>query len=134
MALNGLNHITLAVGNLDRSFGFYVDTLEFKPRAKWSQGAYLSLNGFWLCLSVDEVSPSADYTHIAFSVDQNALKLCSENLAQAGAHIWKNNNSEGDSIYFLDPDGHKLELHCGDLATRLASLKLAPYDGLQLFD
>ncbi|GHL45122.1 hypothetical protein ECZU28_51170 [Escherichia coli] len=31
-------------------------------------------------------------------------------LAQAGAEVWKDNRSEGASYYFLDPDGHKLEL------------------------
>ncbi|HEX5514181.1 MAG TPA: glutathione transferase, partial [Gammaproteobacteria bacterium] len=47
--------------------------------------------------------------------------------------IWKDNKSEGDSLYFLDPDGHKLEIHVGDLESRLAALREKPYEGLQLF-
>lgn len=130
----GLNHITLAVSDLERSFRFYVDTLGFRPHARWLQGAYLSSHGLWLCLSVDRAMPSSDYTHIAFSVKSNALIESREKLQRADAPIWKENTSEGDSIYFKDPDGHKLELHSGDLQSRLESLKTEPYDGLEWFD
>ena len=40
------------------------------------------------------------------------------------------NHSEGRSLYVLDPDGHKLEIHVGTLADRLESLKRKPYAGL----
>ena len=36
---------------------------------------------------------------------------------------WKINTSEGDSLYILDPNNHKLELHVGSLQTRLNYLK-----------
>ncbi|MCV4861229.1 hypothetical protein OFB63_34790, partial [Escherichia coli] len=47
---------------------------------------------------------------------------------------WKDNRSEGASYYFLDPDGHKLELHVGNLAQRLAACRERPYKGMVFFD
>ena len=29
---------------------------------------------------------------------------------EAGVEVFKDNTSPGDSFYFLDPDGHKLEI------------------------
>jgi hypothetical protein len=36
-------------------------------------------------------------------------------------------------VYFLDPDGHRLEVHAGSLESRLASA-LGNYDGIVLMD
>jgi hypothetical protein len=47
--------------------------------------------------------------------------------------VWKTNKSEGASHYFLDPDGHKLELHVGSLAQRLAACRAKPYKGMVFF-
>jgi len=52
--LAGLNHLTLAVTDLQRSVDFYVRVLGFRPRAQWDMGAYLELGDLWLCLSSDE--------------------------------------------------------------------------------
>ena len=62
------------------------------------------------------------YTHIAFDVTQEDFAAAVEQVKQAGAGDWRQNKSEGDSYYFLDPDGHKLELHVGTLETRLAAM------------
>ena len=132
--LKGLNHITLAVKDLEESFTFYTSLLGFKPHAKWSRGAYLSLGDLWLCLSCDESKPAEDYSHIAFDIAAENFSDFSCSLMDAGVTQWKQNSSEGDSLYILDPDGHKLEIHVGSLKSRLESLQLNPYDGLQLFE
>jgi len=54
----------------------------------------------------------------------------SRKVISSGAKQWKENKSEGEFLYFLDPDEHKLELHVGNLELRLASLKDKPYKGL----
>ncbi len=120
-SVSGLNHVTLAVSHLDRSIAFYRDLLGFTLRATWTDGAYLEAGQLWLCLSRDEAAraePHPDYTHIAFSVAPEDFAALGSTI-RAAAVIWKDNRSEGNSLYFLDPDGHKLELHVGTLQSRL---------------
>ena len=134
--ITGINHITLSVSDLARSFLFYATVVGLKPVAKWARGAYLMAGSDWVCLSLDEqarAAPPAEYTHVAFSVDADIFESCADSLRTHAVVEWKKNRSEGDSLYFLDPDGHKLEIHAGNLESRLASLRAEPYEGLQLF-
>jgi catechol 2,3-dioxygenase-like lactoylglutathione lyase family enzyme len=139
--LTGLNHLTLAVTDLERSVGFYTGLLGLKLEAQWDGGAYLSLGGLWLCLSLDpardirNIEPQpADYTHYAFSIAQAGFAPFCARLRAAGVDEWRKNKSEGDSFYFLDPDGHQLEIHVGDLASRLAACRAQPYAGMRFGD
>lgn len=129
--LNGLNHITLAVSDLDRSLAFYVSVLGMKGLVRWDTGAYLSLGEVWFCLSCDAVVPGRDYSHIALDIAEQDFAAFTQKLRAAGVAEWKQNRSEGDSVYFLDPDGHKLEVHSGSLQSRLEALKHKAYSGLQ---
>lgn len=135
--LTGLNHLTLAISDLTRSLAFYRDVLKLRVEATWDAGAYLSLPGLWLCLSLDpqrssEASP--DYTHYAFSVSAADFPRFVEKLKEANVREWRDNRSEGASFYFLDPDGHKLEAHVGDLASRLDACRQKPYAGMRFHD
>lgn len=137
MTLTGLNHLTLAVNDLPASVAFYTAVLGFTRRAEWHAGAYLTLGDLWLCLSLDKAAASAPargYTHFAFTVGQDAFRAFCMRLDDAGATQWRSNASEGDSVYFLDPDGHQLEAHVGTLASRLAKCRAAPYAGMRFFD
>jgi catechol 2,3-dioxygenase-like lactoylglutathione lyase family enzyme len=124
--ISALNHITLAVTDIDRSFDFYRNVLVFKPLAKWNMGAYFLVgeeaNGLWFCLNVDQHRvPSPCYTHYAFTVSKEQFEPMSDRIITSGAHVFKENTSPGESLYFLDPDGHKLEIHTGNWANRLAA-------------
>jgi catechol 2,3-dioxygenase-like lactoylglutathione lyase family enzyme len=135
--LRGLNHLTLAVRELPRSVDFYHRILGFRLEATWDAGAYLSLGGLWLCLSRDDAmaaGPRSDYTHYAFDIDQAAFPAFCARLRGEGVVEWRVNRSEGDSLYFLDPDGHKLEAHVGGLAARLAACRVQPYAGMRFYD
>jgi catechol 2,3-dioxygenase-like lactoylglutathione lyase family enzyme len=133
--LKGLNHLTLAVSNIAGSIDFYHHLLGLPLHARWDSGAYLSCGDLWLCLSLDAqrhyiASQESDYTHYAFSIDENDFAAFVARLTQAGVTSWKENKSEGESFYFLDPDGHKLEAHVGGLAQRLAACRAKPYKGM----
>jgi catechol 2,3-dioxygenase-like lactoylglutathione lyase family enzyme len=122
--IQGLNHLTLAVTDLERSVAFYRDVLGLELKALVDNGAYLEAGALWLCLSVDAAAADArraDYTHYAFDVAAEDFEALSERVRRH-ATVWKDNRSEGASLYFLDPDGHRLELHVGSLASRLAAL------------
>ena len=134
--ISGLNHITLSVSNLEKSFEFYTKILGCQPIAKWKKGAYLLAGEFWMCLSLDESSFAGlteEYTHIAFSIPIQDFDLAKERFDILGIKQWKENTSEGQSIYILDPDHHKLELHVGDLWSRIAATKNQSYEGMEFF-
>ena len=134
--LTSLNHLTLAVTDLNRSVAFYQQLLQLRLDATWDTGAYLSLPGLWLCLSLDPMrSPEAavEYTHYAFSISAKDFPLFVDRLRTAEVLEWRDNRSEGASFYFLDPDGHKLEAHVGDLASRLEACRQRPYAGMMIF-
>lgn len=120
-----MNHITLAVKDIDKSFMFYSEIMGLKPLVKWDKGAYFLVGDFWFCLNVDQnrvANPC--YTHYAFTVTKERFdKVCSAIIA-SGAQIFKDNTSPGESLYFLDPDGHKLEIHVGNWQNRIDAKKI----------
>src|SRR5439155_8141327 len=128
--ITGINHLTISVRDVDRSFRFYVDTLGLKPLARSPRGAYLVAGDLWLCLTLERTRSSAlpEYSHIAFTVPAPRFNDAAERICGSGARIWQDNRSEGASLYFLDPDGHKLEIHAGDWQSRLAAMKKDPWE------
>ena len=135
LRVSGLNHVTLAVNDISRSVRFYRDVLGCRLRTEWDQGAYLEAGSLWLCLSFDVLAsadPHPDYTHIAFDVSADAFEGLSDRV-RLQAIIWKENRSEGRSLYVLDPDGHKLDLHVGTLESRLAHYRANPLKGRHIF-
>jgi catechol 2,3-dioxygenase-like lactoylglutathione lyase family enzyme len=135
--ITGLNHLTLAVSDLDRSIAFYCNLLGFRLRARGRKFAYVEAGALWLCLSPDEevrTTPHPDYTHVALSVAAEDFEPLADRI-RAATTIWSDNRSEGASLYFLDPDGHKLELHLGSLESRLEHYRtLSAEEGIAILD
>jgi catechol 2,3-dioxygenase-like lactoylglutathione lyase family enzyme len=134
--ISGINHITLSIRQVEESFTFYTEVLGFKPIARWPKGAYLLVGDIWIALFLDDkirTGSLPEYTHIAFTVSPENFSNMSAQIKQSGAEIWQENWTEGDSLYFLDPNGHKLEIHASDLAARVKSAKENPWEGLEFF-
>ena len=134
--ITGVNHITLSVKDAEESFAFYTQVLGFRPVAKWPRGAYLLAGDMWIALVSDphaRESTLPEYTHIAFTVSSEDFERLSTRIKQSGAEIWQENWTEGASLYFVDPNGHKLEIHASDLETRIRTAKENPWEGLEFF-
>ena len=131
--ITGLNHITLAVKDVEISFIFYRDVLGFAPLCKWEGCAYFLVgqphdpNAVWFCLDRDANRQNTlCSTHYAFSVSPRTFQDLSARILASGSTIYKENTSPGDSLYFQDPDGHKLEIHGGTWQSRIRSKKENP--------
>ena len=134
--ITGVNHITLAVKDLEESFRFYTDILKLRPIAKSFEGAYLSAGDMWIVLILDKnvrKKSLADYSHIAFTVSERKFDKFSSEIIRSGVKIWQENTTEGKSLYFLDPNNHKLEIHASNLENRIKHDKENPSDGLEFF-
>ena len=132
--ISGINHITLSVTNIDISFHFYTEILHLTPVLLWAKGCYLKAGDTWLALVEQKNSkPAVGYSHLAFSIDQSTFDKFVNKLKEAGVHSWQKNRSEGNSYYFLDPDGHKLEIHCTDLENRLEYARKEPWANFTFF-
>ena len=110
--INGINHITISVKNIDSAFSFYKDILNLKPIMKSSFSAYFCAGETWIALILDkEYEPSKNYAHIAFNISEYEYYEFVEFLKVKGVREWQKNESEGDSLYLLDDSGNKLEIH-----------------------
>lgn len=125
------SHYTLAVTDLDRSFHFYKDILGLKPLCRWPKGAYFLIGDFWFCLNLDanrHAKPDPHYTHFAFAVSKSNFPQIVQHLTGFGIKPFKENTSPGDSFYFLDPDGYRLEIHVGSWQSRLEAFRQTRHD------
>ncbi len=135
--ITGVNHITLAVRDIEASFTFYTQVLGLRPVARWPKGAYLLARDMWIALILDQNvgrRTFQDYTHIAFTVPPHNFESLCDRILDTGVEIWQENRSEGASLYFLDPNGHKLEIHVSDLEERLKHAQKEPWDDLVFYD
>jgi catechol 2,3-dioxygenase-like lactoylglutathione lyase family enzyme len=132
---SGLSHITFAVSRLDLSIRFYTELLGLKLLVRWNHGAYLTAGDFWVSLVLDraatEATNNSSYTHVAFAVSPEDFPALREKLLDHDAEEWQPNASPGESLYFLDPDGHKLEIHARTLPDRLAWFREHPKPGIR---
>jgi metallothiol transferase len=126
--IRGINHITFSVSNLANSIAFYQSVFEAKLLLQTENMAYFDVGGLWLALNVQPDIPRQEiiqsYTHLAFTLDASNLEEMEKRLKRIGVEMLlgrAREKGEGLSLYFIDPDGHLLEFHTGNLETRMQS-------------
>ena len=116
-----IEHVNLTVSDLDRSIAFYSDLLDLHVRWKGPidgdrLGAHVGDDRFYLALfqATTDGAVEHDYlkpgiNHFGFVVDD--LDAARRRVEALGATVHLEADYDpGRRIYFLDPDGHEVEL------------------------
>ena len=118
--IDGINHITISVKNIETAFLFYKNLLKLKPIMKSNRSAYFLAGEIWIALDQrDKYILPNNYSHICFNISKGHYGKYIKDLRKNGIKEWKRNDTEGDSIYILDDSGNKLELHFSGIEERI---------------
>jgi catechol 2,3-dioxygenase-like lactoylglutathione lyase family enzyme len=131
MELEGIDHVAMSVPDVERSAQWYMDVLGFERRHQgmWDGipvfiGKGTTSIALFPVRSNDESirqrtdSPGrtsserggVQMLHLAFRADRQNFLAAQEELKQRGIQFEFQDHEISHSIYFSDPDGHKLEI------------------------
>ena len=124
--LEGLDHVALAVRDVERSMNWYIEVLGFERRFEemWKDvPVFIGLGQTALALFPAKAagaksSPDRAATrilHLALRADRQNFLAARRDLTSRGIAFQFEDHEISHSIYFHDPDGHQLEITTYDL-------------------
>jgi len=127
--IEGISHITLIVGDLDKAARFYVSALDAQEvydsgekQFSLSKEKFLLIGGVWIALMEGEPTGRSAYDHVALKVAEADFDAYVARIKEWHVDIHTERPrvlGEGRSFYFYDFDNHLFELHTGTLEERL---------------
>ena len=121
MQLEGIDHVALAVRDVEQSANWYMDVLGFERRYEemWEGiPTFIAKGNTAVALFPlrNNDSKSAARTgrigmlHLAFRANRENFLSAQEELKRRGIKFEFQDHEISHSIYFRDPDGHELEI------------------------
>ena len=125
MQLDGIDHVALAVSDVERSVQWYIDILglERQHEGMWNGiPAFVGKGNtgiaFFPARSADFKSGPHNrirMLHLAFRAKSENFLSAQQELKKRGIKFEFQGHEISHSIYFHDPDGHQLEITTYDL-------------------
>ena len=130
--LEGIDHLALAVRDVERSARWYIDVLGFEPRHEGMWGGipvFIGKGETALALfpakpNTRSTSSSRDQIrmlHFAMRSDRKNFVAAQDELKRRGIQFGFQDHEISHSIYFHDPDGHEIEITTYNLEGRAPS-------------
>lgn len=120
MELEGIDHVALSVRDVERAAQWYIDVLGFKrlhegmwdgvPSFVGKGTTALALFPARDARSTSSGSAEIRMLHLAMRANRKNFLAAQEELKERGIKFGFEDHEISHSIYFSDPDGHKLEI------------------------
>ena len=124
--VEGIDHVAMSVGDLEQSAQWYVDVLGFERRFEgmWDGvPVFIGKGTTALALFPVRESPASSGSggirmlHLALRANRKNFLAAQKELKSRGIKFEFQDHEISHSIYFRDPDGHKLEITTYELAS-----------------
>ena len=117
--LAGLDHVALRVKDLERSAAWYREVLGLQPMFEGAWGGVPIMLGIGGAVAIAlfpardaerATSGDIEIDHFAFRASRADFERARDSLGEKGVEVEFQDHEISHSIYFLDPDGHQLEI------------------------